>query len=597
MQAGQQLFNGFDISWYTKNRMKSFLKKVGASFGFVIILMPIFGIILSIGNAANVSFLKEIGSILFSNIGIWFTLAIIIGFTSNKGAAVFTGVLSYLVVNVFIAASINKNNENTFFNIWFWHNLSVNAYLSKLFFGGIETFNSGVIGGILIGIYVTYIYNKFKDTQLPKGLEFFAREKLVIILSVIFSLIFASLFIIIWPVFGFILTAIGSGVAKSPIGLDSFIFRTVQRMLIPFGSSLLWQSPMWYTQIGGSLNEYQQDLLIQYLYRVTSQENLQTINLLASIPEKGHSQQEIIEIFSKYLNEYISYDWLFKSMNEWFENTNSIFATNPSGDQIIWNIVSTNKYITVDDCWNSGLRISRFISGGYVNSIFVLPTLSCLMFLMTPKGEKRAKVGIYITAALTAMLVGVTEPVEYLFCFTMPLFYFSIYCPFNGLIAAITSLFKVKVGTSFSTGLFDFTLSGIVPTVNGVNTRIWIIPLIGICSSITIFAIAFFWFKFFNKKENLININARKLRDSLQLFIEDLGGFKNIKQYSLKENQLEVVFKNVPDFKSLFNYVNKIEKQEKGLKLSIKPENEEVVLLFDKIYENRKTKKEINKSI
>ncbi|WP_339020130.1 PTS transporter subunit EIIC [Spiroplasma endosymbiont of Atherix ibis] len=591
MQVDQQLFNGFDISWYTKNRMKSFLKKVGSSFGFVIILMPIFGIILSIGNATNVRFLKEIGSILFSNIGIWFTLAIIIGFTSNKGVAVFSGVLSYLVVNVFIAASINKNNESTFFNIWFWHNLSVNAYLSKLFFGGIETFNSGVIGGILIGIYVTYIYNKFKDTQLPKGLDFFAKEKLVIILSVIVSLIFASLFIIIWPVIGFGLTTIGSGVAKTSIGLDSFIFRTIQRMLIPFGSSLLWQSPMWYTQIGGSLNEYQQDLLIQYLYRVTSPENIQTIDLLASIPQKGHSQQEIIDIFSKYLNEHIIYELLFNSMNEWFKNTNNIFATNPSGDQIIWNIVSTNKYITVDDCWNSELRISRFISGGYVNSIFVLPALSCLMFIMTPKGEKRAKVGIYLTAALIAMLVGVTEPVEYLFCFTMPLFYFSIYCPFNGLLAAITSLFKVKVGTSFSTGLFDFTLSGIVPTVNGVNTRIWIIPLIGIFSAIVIFAIAFFWFKFFNKKENLINMNAKKLRNDLQLFIEDLGGFKNVKYYHLKDSEIEIVFKSEPDLKKLFNYFNKIEKKENNVILSIKPENEEVIILLDKIYQNRKIKK------
>ncbi|AGR42101.1 PTS transporter subunit EIIC [Spiroplasma diminutum] len=544
MKTNEILINGFSLSWYTKNNMKSFLKKIGSSFGFVIILMPIFGIILSIGNATKVDFLKEIGSILFANIGIWFTLAIIIGFTSNKGVAVYSGILSYLVVNVFISSFIREVNS-IYFNIWFWKNLNKSALLSKLFFGGIETFNSGVIGGILIGVYVTYIYNKFKETNLPKGLEFFSKERFTILLSILFSFIFASLFIIIWPLIGFCLSAIGIIVANSPIGMDSFIFRTIQRMLIPFGSSLLWQSPMWYTQIGGELNLYQQDLLIQYLFREVDSEHIYLVTKLSLIPVKGIGESQILDLFKNEL-EVEEFKLLEDKINLWFENTNSIFEANPSGDQIIWNIVSTNKYITVDDCWNAGLRVSRFISGGYINSIFVLPTLSLTMLLMTPKGEKRAKTGIYITAALTAMLIGVTEPVEYLFCFTMPLFYFAIYCPFNGLIAMTTSLLKVKVGTSFSTGIFDFTLSGIIPTINGVNTRIWIIPIIGIIASSLIFTIAYFWFKYSSKLEKKTNFEAKNLKESFQNLIITFGGIKNIEQFVLKEDQAMITFIKLP---------------------------------------------------
>ncbi|QHX36644.1 PTS transporter subunit EIIC [Spiroplasma sp. BIUS-1] len=576
-------FNGFDVSWYTKNKMKSFLKKVGASFGFVIVLMPIFGIILSIGNAANLDVLKNIGNILFANIGLYFTIAIIIGFTSNKGSAVLAGILSYLVFNIFISSFI-QNPDKSFFNIWFWKNLQSNAYLTKFFFGNIKTFNSGVVGGILIGVYVTYIFNRFKDTNLPKGLEFFSKEKLTIIISVFSSIIFASFFIIVWPVIGFTLTFIGSGVAKSPIGIDSFIFRTFQRMLIPFGSSLLWQSPMWYTQIGGNLVEYQQDLLIQYLIR-TQELTPDLITNLLSITAKGNDQTSIIAIINNVLGDKD----LNNVMNDWFTNTQEIFSK--TGDQFIWIAVSNSKLITIDDCWNVGFRVSRFISGGYVNSIFTLPAISCAMLFLTPKGERRNKMGMYITAGLTAMLIGVTEPVEYLFCYTMPLFYFAIYCPFNGIIAALTSIFKVKIGTSFSTGIFDFTLSGIVPTVNGADTRIWIIPIIGLIAATIMFFATYFWFKYYNEKEKRVNIKARNLRDSLYLFLDEIGGIRNIKNYQINDNKLNISFKREPEVSKLFNTFDVIEKNNNEYKLQIKENKMEVIELTNYIISNRITKK------
>ncbi len=597
MENYQTQFRGFDISWYTKNKTKSFLKKLGTSFGFVIILMPIFGIILSIGNATKVNLLINIGSILFSNIGIWFALAIIIGFTSNKGVAVYCGILSYLVFNVFIWASIKDNSVNkNLFDIWFWKDLQKNLYLSKLFFGGLETFNSGVIGGILVGTYVTFIYKKFKDINLPKGLEFFAKERFVIILTIIFSMVFASLFIMVWPIFGYVLSMMGSVVAKSPIGLDAFIFRTIQRMLIPFGSNLLWQSPMWYTQVGGDLNSYQQDLLIQYLLRESQGENLAIVTELLNIKEKGFGQEEITTIFKNYLGES-DFNLIECSLNIWFKETESIFQSNPSGDQIIWNIVSTNKYITVDDCWNVGLRVSRFISGGYINSIFILPTLSLTLLLMTPKGEKRSKMGIYITAALTAMLVGVTEPVEYLFCYSMPLFYFAIYCPLNGILAMLTSLFKVKLGTSFSTGIFDFILSGIIPTANGVNTKIWIIPIVGVIASIFIFIVAFFWFKKFNREENNDIINAKLLRDSIYKLIEDFGGIKNILSYQLTQKDLTIKFKNANNAINLFDHFEKIEKKEDTMIFSIIDNNKEKTEILNFIISNKNKKKIFKKEL
>ncbi|AUM62639.1 PTS transporter subunit EIIC [Spiroplasma monobiae] len=569
-------FKGFDVSWYTKNKLKSFLKKLGSSFGFVIVLMPLFGIIYSIGNAFQVKVMQDIGKILFANIGIWFALAIIIGFTSNKGSAVLAGVISYLVFNVFIASFIS-DGDKTYFNIWFWKKLQSSAYLSDLFFGGIKTFNSGVLGGILIGTYVTLIFNRFKDTNLPKGLEFFAKERFAIILSIICSIGFASIFIIIWPLIGYALIFLGNGVAKSPIGIDSFIFRIVQRMLIPFGSSLLWQSPMWYSQVGGSLIEYQQDLLIQYLLRTQSDQLSaeQVINLigLAKVTGQENITENILKVLGSEFDRNI--------IDNWFKNTTDIFSA--TGDQLIWSAIVGNSYITADDCWNVGFRVSRFISGGYVNSIFVLPTLSFTMLFLTPKGERRSKMGMYITAALSAMLIGVTEPVEYLFCYSMPLFYFVIYCPFNGIIAAITSLSKVKIGTSFSTGIFDLTLSGVIPTIKGSDTKIYLIPVIGVISSITIFTIAFFWFRFFERKEKAMNIAAINLRDSLHLLIDELGGIKNINKFDLIENNLKISFKRNPEASKLLNNFDLIKKTEGEFNLAIRDDKLELLNLTKEV--------------
>ncbi|AKU79651.1 PTS transporter subunit EIIC [Spiroplasma turonicum] len=494
-----KLKNIFTLNENTKKRMKNFLQKLSSSFGFVIILMPIFGLFYSIGslfenNLAGDLF-KNFGKILFSNIGLWFCLAIIIGFTSNKGAAVYSGIIAYFVFNIFISVFIISTSANRF-NIWFWNNLEEKIFLTKFMFGDIKTFNTGVVGGIAIGSIIVMVYNKFKDQNLIKSLSFFAKEKFVILLTPIVSILLAALFIIIWPIIGYAMMWLGKAVSKSPIGLDAFIFRTIQRMLIPFGTSLLWQAPMWYSSIGGNVSDYELPLLAEYIFRTNPNLSDNTIDAIKSS----------IQQFTNF-NDYIDYlktNWgseinnLFDIESNWknaFDEFSKI-----EGDQFLSYAALTNNYISIQDCWNVGLRFSRFITGGFINSMFTLPTIAFTILLFEKKGERRKELGVYITASLTAFLLGITEPVEYMFCYTMPLFFFAIYAPFNGLFAMLTSLFKVKVGTLFSTGLFDFTLSGILPTLNNQQTNIWILPILGIIASGSIFLLTYFYLKFLKKK-------------------------------------------------------------------------------------------------
>ncbi|AHI52865.1 PTS transporter subunit EIIC [Spiroplasma culicicola] len=581
----------FELSWYTKNNYKTFLQKLSKSFGFVIILMPIFGILLSIGsiidnysnNEIAQKLFKNIGSILFSNIGIWFCLAIVIGFANNKGAAIYSALIFYLIFNVSISAFIVPSAEiPDQFNILFWKKLNSKIYLTNIF--GINTFNTGVIGGLFCGTIATINYRIFKDIKLIKGLEFFAQEKFVLIMTPIFSLLCAFIFMIIWPMIGWALMSFGVLVAKSPVGVDSFIFRTLQRMLIPFGSSLLWQAPMWYTDIGGNLINYQDQLLVQYLNR-TNADLSSSPGILEYILEQNVFGDQLYEALKEKLE---TNQELFSIIDNWFSQTNQLGLWDLRGDQIISAGVLHNEYVTIQDCWNSGLRVTRFLTGGFVNSMFVLPTIAVVIFLRIPKDKRKQHIGMYSSAILTSFLLGITEPIEYIFCYLNPIFFFAIYAPLTGVIGAITSLLELKIGTTFSTGLFDLIFQGIIPTINGQNTRIWILPILGICFGAIVFTISYFYFKAINFDPLTTNVQQKYIdkQNIVQLKLFFLN-FKNIEAIKKENNKLNIKLKKSIEVNQFDYWFISIEKQNLEYYFVIKENYITTIELFIEIYNSK----------
>ncbi|QEH61826.1 PTS system glucose-specific IIBC component [Spiroplasma chinense] len=573
----------FELSWYTKKSSKSFLNKLGTSFGFVIILMPIFGVLLSIGNIIDnysdnkvaVSLFKNIAGVLFSNIGIWFALSICIGFTKNKGAAVYAALIFYLVFNVSLAAFIKVNaDDSSRFSILFWHDLRVAVYTTNQF--GVLTFNTGVIGGIFCGSITAILYNKFKDVKLVKGLEFFAKEKFVLIIVPIFALISAFLFMIIWPMIGYALTSVGTGVAKTPIGVDSFIFRTFQRMLIPFGSSLLWQAPMWYTSVGGDLVPYKAQLLAQYLERTTEIPS----DLLTQIALIDASKVDLLAS----ANKIIGNDNFSLTISEWIENTGEIF--DKKGDQIISAAVLNSNYITVADCWNVGLRITRFLTAGFVNSMFMLPTIGVVIYFRIEKSKRKDYFGKFLVAILTSFLLGITEPVEFMFCYLSPLFFFVVYAPLVGLAGLCTSLLQIKIGSTFSTGLFDFVFNGIIPTVNNQDTRIWLFPILSIVFIGIGFVASYYFFKLTNFDPLGSTKNPRKDARLKIIQMKDLiGGWKNIDQVSFEDNLLKVKLKKQIMLENYQPWFTSYNSNDKILEFTLTKESLQLAKLFSEAFD------------
>lgn len=574
----------FEISKYTQNSTKSFLRKLSLSFGFVIVLMPIFGLLIVIGNIIDskmpntivAQIFKNIGNLLFSNIGLWFALAIIIGFANNKGVAIYGGIIFYLIFTITTSVLIRATDD--VFNILFWKNLTLKMYTTKTF--GFTTFNSGVFGGLLCGTIVILLYNRLNNVKLPRGLEFFGGERFVLITIPLAAIILALVFAIIWPLFGKVLILLGEAVSKSPQGLDAFVFRMIQRMLIPFGTGMLWQAPFWYTNIGGSITGMEYDLMGVFLQRLANEGKISNFDLAtfkASIEELKYPNLADFLKFLDGLNDGFLFTYKTELIS-WVKGVQASEIFDAVGDQFLaLKALNTSGGLLIQDLWTLNVRASRFAAPGFSNSMFILPTLAVLMYLRIPKGERKEHLGMFVNATLTTLLLGVTEPIEFLFCYTAPVLFFFVYSPLNGITGYLTSLLEIKTGTAFSTGLVDFIFSGVAPYFAGNDTKFYLVPIVGVSCAALMGTITFFWFKKVNFSPVKTTGTTKKQLSAKILDVSNwLGTRKNIVNISLAKSELTVELKHEVSLINSKTWFTKIFVQNNLYQLSITEANQEV---------------------
>lgn len=169
-----------------------------------------------------------------------------------------------------------------------------------------------------------------------------------------------------------------------------------------------------------------------------------------------------------------------------------------------------------------------FMSGFFPVMMFGLPA-ACLAMYRTAKPENRAAVGgLLFSMALTAMLTGVTEPVEFAFMFLAPALY-AIHAVLTGLAMAIMQTLDVKLGFGFSAGLFDYLLNF------GLATK----PLLLLPVGAAYFIVYYGLFVFFIRKFDLKTPGREDVMVAVaevgagtgraRAFIDALGGAANLK--------------------------------------------------------------------
>lgn len=418
-----------------KDKIFGVLQRVGRSFMLPIALLPVAGLLLGIGssftNATTIEtyhlgkfiyeggvlytildIMSKTGSAVFDNLALLFAMGVAIGMAKKeKEVAALSGAIAYIVMNTTISALITAKGGV--------EAMAENSTTSVL---GITTLQMGVFGGILVGLGVAALHNKFYKTELPQVLSFFGGTRFVPIVSTVTYLIVGIIMFYLWPVVQLGISKLGVLVLNSGYA-GTWIYGILERALIPFGLHHVFYMPFWQTELGGSM--------------------MIDGNMVAGAQ-------------------------------------NIFFAELASKSTEVFSVSAT-----------------RFMAGKFPFMIFGLPAAAFAMY-KTARPEKKKIVGsLLLSAALTSMITGITEPLEFTFLFVAPLMY-AVHCVLAGLSYMLMHILNVGVGMTFSGGLIDMTLFGILQG-NAKTHWIWIV-VVGLIYAVVYYFVFYFMITKMNLK-------------------------------------------------------------------------------------------------
>lgn len=193
---------------------------------------------------------------------------------------------------------------------------------------------------------------------------------------------------------------------------------------------------------------------------------------------------------------------------------------------------------------------TRFFAGRFATMMFGLPGACLAMYHCVPKAKRKLVGGLFLGAAITSFITGITEPIEFMFLFVAPWLY-VVHAFFDGVSFFIADVLNISIGNTFSGGLIDFTLFGVLQGNSKTN---WIYVLI---VGAIWFALYYFTFRFLITKFNVITPGREAegeevkvvTKDSLNEVAEEvlaaLGGAENLDDIDACITRLRVSVKDV----------------------------------------------------
>ena len=366
----------------------SVLQRVGRAFMLPIALLPVAGLLLGIGSSltnpamleayrligfmgpgtvpyAIFSLLSSVGTVIFDNLPLLFAMGVALGMAEQeKATATLSAAIAFLVMHKTIYALLELTGrlepgamqEGTIANVV-----------------GIQSLELGVFGGILVGLGVAWLNNRFYKIRLPNVISFFGGTRFVPIISTAVYILVGALMFFVWPYIQSGIYRLGDLVLRSGYA-GTLIYGFIERILIPFGLHHVFYLPFWQTGLGGSA--------------------------------------------------MVDGVMVYGAQNIFFAELASPNTT----------------HFSVEAC--------RFMSGKFPLMIFGLPGAALAMYTCAGSAKKKLAGSLLLSAALTAMLTGITEPLEFTFLFVAPALY-VIHSVFAGLAYMLMHLLGVaEIGRS-----------------------------------------------------------------------------------------------------------------------------------------------------
>ena len=483
-----------------KDKIFSVLQRVGRSFMLPIALLPVAGLLLGIGSSFTnetmlaayglnsvihpgtliytiLDVMSQTGSAVFNNLALLFAMGVAIGMArKEKEVAALSGAVAYIIMNTAIQAMINAAGGV--------EAMPANSTTTML---GITTLQMGVFGGIVVGLGVAALHNKFYKIELPQVLAFFGGTRFVPIISSIVYLVVGIAMFYIWPVVQNGIAALGALVLASGYA-GTFIYGLLERALIPFGLHHVFYMPFWQTAVGGTA-------------------------IIDGVTVTGAQ--------------------------------NIFFAELASKSTTVFSVSAT-----------------RFMAGKFPFMMFGLPGAALAMYQCAKPEKKKAAGGLLLSAALTAFLTGITEPLEFTFIFVaLPMY--AVHCVLAGLSFMLMHILNVGVGMTFSGGLIDLVLFGVMQG-NAKTHWVWVV-VVGAVYFVLYYIIFRFMISKFNYKTpgrddaeevklyTRADVNARNAASGSvpagndpvsALIVEGLGGANNLSDVDCCATRLRCTVKD-----------------------------------------------------
>ena len=483
-----------------KDKIFGVLQRVGRSFMLPIALLPVAGLLLGIGSSFTnetmlaayglnsvihpgtliytiLDVMSQTGSAVFNNLALLFAMGVAIGMArKEKEVAALSGAVAYIIMNTAIQAMINAAGGV--------EAMPANSTTTML---GITTLQMGVFGGIVVGLGVAALHNKFYKIELPQVLAFFGGTRFVPIISSIVYLVVGIAMFYIWPVVQSGIAALGALVLASGYA-GTFIYGLLERALIPFGLHHVFYMPFWQTAVGG---------------------------------------------------------------------TAIIDGVTVTGAQNIFFAELASKATTV-----FSVSATRFMAGKFPFMMFGLPGAALAMYQCAKPEKKKVAGGLLLSAALTAFLTGITEPLEFTFIFVaLPMY--AVHCVLAGLSFMLMHILNVGVGMTFSGGLIDLVLFGVMQG-NAKTHWVWVV-VVGAVYFVLYYIIFRFMISKFNYKTpgrddaeevklyTRADVNARNAASGSvpagndpvsALIVEGLGGAANLSDVDCCATRLRCTVKD-----------------------------------------------------
>ena len=485
-----------------KDKIFGVLQRVGRSFMLPIALLPVAGLLLGIGSSFTnetmlaayglnsvihpgtliytiLDVMSQTGSAVFNNLALLFAMGVAIGMArKEKEVAALSGAVAYIIMNTAIQAMINAAGGV--------EAMPANSTTTML---GITTLQMGVFGGIVVGLGVAALHNKFYKIELPQVLAFFGGTRFVPIISSIVYLVVGIAMFYIWPVVQNGIAALGALVLASGYA-GTFIYGLLERALIPFGLHHVFYMPFWQTAVGGTA-------------------------IIDGVTVTGAQ--------------------------------NIFFAELASKSTTVFSVSAT-----------------RFMAGKFPFMMFGLPGAALAMYQCAKPEKKKVAGGLLLSAALTAFLTGITEPLEFTFIFVaLPMY--AVHCVLAGLSFMLMHILNVGVGMTFSGGLIDLVLFGAMQG-NAKTHWIWVV-VVGAVYFVLYYIIFRFMISKFNYKTpgrddaeevklyTRADVNARSAASGSTapagddpvsaLIVEGLGGADNLSDVDCCATRLRCTVKDV----------------------------------------------------